>query len=90
VKRELGITISAGVAPNKFLAKIASDWNKPDGLFVIRPEEVSAFVLRLPVDRIHGVGPKTAAKLHERGIRTCADLQRFEKYQLVEHFGVFG
>lgn len=90
VKRELGITISAGVAPNKFLAKIASDWNKPDGLFVIRPEQVDAFVLRLPVDRIHGVGPKTAAKLHERGIRTCADLQGFEKHELAEHFGVFG
>ena len=90
VRRELGITISAGVAPNKFLAKIASDWNKPDGLFVIRPEDVDAFVLRLPVDRIHGVGPKTAARLHAMEIRTCADLQGYEKHQLAEHFGVFG
>ena len=90
VRRELGITISAGVAPNKFLAKIASDWKKPDGLFVIRPEEIADFVLRLPVDRIHGVGPKTAERLHKLDVQTCADLQRFEKYQLAEHFGVFG
>ena len=89
VRRELGITISAGVAPNKFLAKIASDWKKPDGLFVIRPEEIADFVLRLPVDRIHGVG-QTAERLHKLDVQTCADLQRFEKYQLAEHFGVFG
>ena len=90
VRRELGITISAGVAPNKFLAKIASDWNKPDGLFVLRPEDVDAFVQRLPVDRIHGVGPKTAARLHELGIRDCADLQRCGRRELAERFGVFG
>lgn len=90
VKRELGITISAGVAPNKFLAKIASDWNKPDGLFVIRPEEVDAFVLQLPVKRLFGVGPKTAARLHELGIRDCGDLQQLSKVVLAEKFGVFG
>ena len=57
---------------------------------MIRPEEIADFVLRLPVDRIHGVGPKTAEKLHKLDVQTCADLQRFEKYQLAEHFGVFG
>ena len=90
VHRELGITISAGVAPNKFLAKIASDWDKPDGLFVIRPEDVDDFVVRLPVDRIHGVGPKTAKRLHDFGVRNCGDLQGYAKHELAEHFGVFG
>jgi DNA polymerase-4 len=90
VQRELGITISAGVAPNKFLAKIASDWDKPDGLFVIRPEAVEAFVAALPVDRLHGVGPKTAARLHEMDVRTCADLQAVDRLVLGQRFGVFG
>ncbi|HSG90028.1 MAG TPA: DNA polymerase IV [Pseudomonadales bacterium] len=90
VKREVGITISAGVAPNKFLAKIASDWNKPDGLFVIRPEEVDDFVRTLPVTRLFGVGPKTAARMHALGIRVCGDLQELSKVTLTEHFGVFG
>jgi DNA polymerase-4 len=60
VVAEVGIRVSAGVAPNKFLAKIASEWNKPDGLFVIRPEQVEAFVAELPVARLHGVGKVTA------------------------------
>lgn len=90
VQRELGITISAGVAPNKFLAKIASDWDKPDGLFVIRPEQVEDFVATLPVDRLHGVGPKTAARLHDMGIRTCTDLQAVDRITLATRFGVFG
>ncbi len=75
VRREVGITISAGVAPNKFLAKIASDWEKPDGLFVIRPEDVEGFVQGLPVEKLFGVGQVTASKLHALGVKTCGDMQ---------------
>ncbi len=71
VARTLHITVSAGVAPNKFLAKIASDWRKPNGLFVITPGEVEAFVAALPVARLHGVGKVTADKLARLGIETC-------------------
>src|SRR5690606_4498786 len=71
---ELGITVSAGVAPNKFLAKVASDWNKPTGLFVVTPQRVETFVGQLPVRKIHGVGKATAKRLGERGVKTCKDL----------------
>ena len=67
IRAEVGITASAGIAPNKFLAKIASDWNKPDGQFVIRPDDVDAFVLELPVSKLFGVGKVTAAKLEQLG-----------------------
>src|SRR5277367_786003 len=70
---ELNLTASAGVAPNKFLAKIASDWRKPDGLFVIQPEEVDTFLPPLPVGRLPGVGKVTEARLEEIGIRTVGD-----------------
>ncbi|WP_346839418.1 DNA polymerase IV [Microbulbifer sp. SAOS-129_SWC] len=90
VHEELGITISAGVAPNKFLAKIASDWHKPDGLTVITPDQVNAFVLRLPVAKIHGVGRVTAEKLLRQGIRTCADLRHFSQIELTRDYGKFG
>ncbi|GMG86927.1 DNA polymerase IV [Biformimicrobium ophioploci] len=90
VREQLHITISAGVAPNKFLAKVASDWNKPDGLFVIRPDQVEAFVHQLAVRKIHGVGRVTAEKLHNMGIQTCADLRRFSKLDLARSFGKFG
>ncbi|WP_249978541.1 DNA polymerase IV [Vreelandella olivaria] len=90
VRSEVGITVSAGVAPNKFLAKIASDWRKPDGLFVITPEAIDDFVQQLPVKKIHGVGPRTAEKLAELGIRTCADLRAWPLTELVERFGRFG
>ena len=90
VRDTLGITISAGVAPNKFLAKIASDWNKPDGQYVIRPEEVDAFVQQLPVTKLFGVGKVTAARLHRLGIHTCADLREWTEEDLVARFGVFG
>jgi DNA polymerase IV len=90
IKKELGLTASAGVAPNKFLAKIASDWNKPDGLFVIRPGDVASFVPGLPVEKIHGVGKVTASRMHELGLRTCADLQRQPLERLREWFGVRG
>ncbi len=90
VKQEVGITVSAGVAPNKFLAKIASDWRKPDGLFVITPNDIDGFVQQLPVKKIHGVGPRTAEKLAGLGIQTCADLRARPLTELVEQFGRFG
>ncbi|WP_226704230.1 DNA polymerase IV [Microbulbifer elongatus] len=90
VHKELGITISAGVAPNKFLAKIASDWQKPDGLTVIHPNAVEDFVLRLPVKKIHGVGRVTAEKMHRAGIHTCSDLRRFSLVELAQKYGKFG
>jgi len=70
IRQELNLTASAGVAPNKFLAKLASDWRKPDGLFVIQPDEVDAFLLPLPVGRLPGVGKVTEEKLAKLGIRT--------------------
>lgn len=90
VRERVGITVSAGVAPNKFLAKVASDWNKPDGLWVIPPAAVDEFVLDLPVERIHGVGKVTAAKLHRLGIRRCGDIRRWDRVELAERFGSFG
>ena len=90
VATEVGVTVSAGVAPNKFLAKIASEWRKPDGLFVIKPHQVDAFVLKLPVSRLHGVGHVTAERLRNLGIETCADLRAIEPLQLVRWFGRFG
>ncbi len=71
---ETGLTASAGVAPNKFLAKIASDWRKPDGLFVIRPHEVEAFLAPLPVGKLPGVGKATGEALAAMGIATVGDL----------------
>lgn len=90
VWQQLRITVSAGVAPNKFLAKIASDWNKPDGLFVITPAQVEGFVEALEVKRLHGVGRVTAEKLARLGIRTCGDLREWGKLELVREFGAFG
>lgn len=90
VSQRLHITVSAGVAPNKFLAKIASDWRKPNGLFVITPAEVEAFVSALPVSKLHGVGKVTADKLHRLGIVTCLDLRQWERLALVREFGGFG
>ncbi|PVZ63902.1 DNA polymerase IV [Pelagibaculum spongiae] len=90
VRKEVGITISAGVAPNKFVAKVASDWNKPDGLCVVTPEKVDAFVKQLPIERIFGVGKVTAGKLHAMGILNCGDLRDFELPVLTERFGRFG
>jgi len=90
VRQEVGITISAGVAPNKFLAKVASDWEKPDGLTVIRPEQVEEFVKTLPVEKIYGVGKVTAAKLHKMELRTCGDLQAISMMELIRRFGRFG
>lgn len=90
IKNELGITVSAGVAPNKFLAKVASDWNKPDGQFVIPPTEVDAFISKLPVKKIYGVGKAMAAKLAELNIFTCDDIQKFSIFELSQRFGQMG
>jgi DNA polymerase-4 len=90
VRETVGVTVSAGVAPNKFVAKIASDWNKPDGLFVVRPHEVDAFVAALPVRKIFGVGKVTAAKLEQLGIETCHDLRGWSLLDLHRRFGAFG
>ncbi len=90
VLKEVGITISAGVAPNKFLAKIASDWEKPDGLTVITPDDVDSFVANLPVNKIFGVGKVTAKKMSRMNIETCADLQAYDKLWLIDNFGTFG
>jgi DNA polymerase-4 len=90
VSQELHITVSAGVAPNKFLAKIASDWKKPNGLFVITPDQVEAFVAALPVSKLHGVGKVTADKLGRLGIRSCDDLHGWDRLVLVREFGSFG
>lgn len=90
VRATVGVTVSAGVAPNKFVAKIASDWNKPDGLFVVRPHEVDAFVAALPVRKIFGVGKVTAAKLEQLGVQTCRDLREWSLVDLHRRFGAFG
>ena len=90
VSNRLHITVSAGVAPNKFLAKIASDWRKPNGLFVITPAEVEDFVAQLPVAKLHGVGKVTADKLGRLGIVDCLTLREWGKLALVREFGSFG
>lgn len=87
IEKETGLTASAGIAPNKFLAKIASDWNKPNGQFTLRPEDIEAFMPSLKVEKIHGVGKVTAKKMHDLGIRTCADLQKKSVIELAKHFG---
>jgi len=84
------LTASAGVAPNFFLAKIASDYEKPDGLTVIGPEKITAFLENLPVRKIPGVGPVTEAALQKLGIRTCGELAAAKKIFLVDHFGKTG
>jgi DNA polymerase-4 len=90
IREELSLTASAGVAPNKFLAKIASDWRKPDGLFVIQPKDIDAFLPPLPVARIPGVGKVTEVRLKQIGIQTVGDLRAFELTKLETLLGRFG
>lgn len=90
IRQELSLTASAGVAPNKFLAKLASDWRKPDGLFVIQPEDIDAFLLPLPVGRLPGVGKVTGEKLAKLGIKTVGDLRTLDLRVLEDHFGRYG
>ena len=87
IREELNLTASAGVAPNKFLAKIASDWRKPDGLFVIQPDDVDAFLPPLPVGRLPGVGKITEARLEKLFIKRVGDLRAFELVELERLFG---
>jgi DNA polymerase IV (DinB-like DNA polymerase) len=87
VKSQLNITFSVGVGPNKLIAKIASDSQKPNGLTIVKPEEVVRFLSPLPVDRLIGVGRKISAKMGELGIKTIGDLARYDVQRLVEIFG---
>jgi DNA polymerase-4 len=90
IREELNLTASAGVAPNKFLAKIASDWRKPDGLFVIQPEEVDSFLLSLPVGRLPGVGKVMEEKLKSFDVQVVGDLRTIELATLESRFGRYG
>jgi DNA polymerase-4 len=90
IRAETQLTASAGVSYNKFLAKLASDYRKPDGLFVITPAVGPSFVEALPVERFHGVGPATAAKMNEFGIFTALDLRAKDEAFLLRHFGKAG
>ncbi|MFT6257149.1 MAG: DNA polymerase-4 [Cellvibrionaceae bacterium] len=85
-----GLTASAGIAPIKFLAKIASDLNKPNGQYVITPNQIADFVKDLPLSKIPGVGKVTSKKLADIGLTTCYDVQQYPKVQLIEAFGKFG
>ena len=84
------LTSSAGIGPNKLVAKIASEINKPNGQLEVTPEHVPAFIMRLPVRKIWGIGEKTERKLEELGVKTCDELQRFSRPELVDLFGRFG
>lgn len=90
ISDELNLTASAGIAPIKYLAKIASDLNKPDGQYVITPEEVPNFIKTLPLSKIPGVGKVSAAKLENMGLRTCEDVQNSDLALLLKRFGKFG
>jgi DNA polymerase IV len=90
IHQELQLTASAGVAPNKFLAKVASDWRKPDGLFVIRPEDVDAFLAPLSVRSLPGVGKVTEKRLEKIGTQTVRDLRSLDAPALQAHFGRYG
>jgi len=87
VKTQVGISLSIGVGPNKIVAKIACDSQKPDGLTVVLPEDAAAFLAPLPVDRLLGVGKKTAVRMEQLGIKTIGDLARFDVQRLIEVFG---
>ena len=90
IHQELNLTASAGVAPNKFLAKLASDWRKPDGLFVIQPEEIDTFLVSMPVERLPGVGKVTGDKLAKLRIQTVGDLRTLDRATLEGSFGRYG
>lgn len=87
---ETGLTASAGIAPNKFLAKIASDWRKPNGQFVLPPEKTAAFLQTLPLGKFPGVGKITLQKMNRLGLFTAGDLRQLERGLLLHHFGKYG
>ena len=84
------LTASAGIGPNKLIAKLASDYKKPNGQFTVAPDRVHEFISQMPVDRIWGVGKVTAKRMNELGIKTCLDLQAYHRSELIHHFGKFG
>lgn len=90
IAKDIGITVSAGIAANKFIAKVASDWNKPNGQYVVTPTQIDGFLETLPVNRIWGVGKVTAQRLEQQGIETCGDVRRYDIYHFVQQFGQFG
>jgi DNA polymerase-4 len=90
INKRTGLTASAGISFNKFLAKTASDINKPDGLFIITPEEAGKFIDGLPVEKFYGVGKVTALKMHKLGIHTGADLKEMDLTSLIRNFGKSG
>ena len=90
IKEETGLTASAGIAPNKFLAKVASDINKPDGMKVIIPNEAESFIETLPIGKFHGIGKVTERRMQSLGIETGADLKKWSEFDLIEHFGKVG
>ncbi len=90
IQEETQLTASAGISINKFLAKIASDFRKPNGLFLIKPEEAEEFVENLPVQKFYGIGQITANKMHQLGIFTGADLKKISANELIKHFGKQG
>lgn len=87
IYEELGLTASAGIAPNKFLAKVASDWNKPNGQYVITPDQISSFMQNLPIEKLFGIGRVSAQKLNALGIFNCSELQKTDLLVLKKHFG---
>lgn len=90
IRKELQLTVSAGVAPNKFLAKVGSDWDKPDGCFTVAPQDIASFVKDLPVTKINGVGAVTAKRLARLGANTCGELQQVALETLIREFGKYG
>src|SRR2546430_10516375 len=88
--RRTKLTSSAGIGPNKLIAKIASELNKPNGQFEVKQEGIPEFMRDLPVRKIWGIGEKSERKLEELGVKTCSDLQRFSRPKLVDVFGRFG
>lgn len=90
IAADIGITVSAGIASNKFIAKVASDLNKPNGQCVVTPDKVDNFLYQLPVSRIWGVGKVTAQRLEQKGVKTCGDVRAYDIFQFVQQFGQFG
>jgi DNA polymerase-4 len=90
IKEKTGLTASAGISINKFLAKIASDINKPDGLFLIPPEKAVEFVEKLPIEKFFGIGKVTAEKMHQMGIKNGFDLKQLSESELISQFGKTG
>ena len=90
ISEEVGLSASAGISSNKLVAKIASDWNKPNGQFEVKPDEIPAFIAALPVGRLWGVGGKMREKLAALGVQSCADLQKLDQIELARRFGKWG